>query len=141
MEHNGRNTDGTFKKGNRGKPKGALNNSTRLAMKLLQHNASEIVEILVDKALNGDMRAASLIFTRLTTDYRAINIDKKLPPLGSAKDTKLALDEVYQQLGSGLISHHEVKVTVDFITAYSKIATLAEFEERLVQLENAKHGP
>jgi len=138
LEYNGRNTDGTFKKGNRGKPKGALNNSTRLAMKLLQHNASEIVEILVDKALNGDMRAASLIFTRLTTDYRTINIDKKLPPLGSAKDTKCALDEVYDQLGSGKITHHDLKVIVDFITAYSKIVTLAEFEERLVQLENAK---
>ena len=138
MEYNGRNTDGTFKKGNRGKPKGALNNSTRLAMKLLQHNASEIVEILVDKALNGDMRAASLIFTRLTTDYRTINIDKKLPPLGSAKDTKCALDEVYDQLGSGKITHHDLKVIVDFIAAYSKIETLAEFEERLVQLENAK---
>ena len=138
MEYNGRNTDGTFKKGNRGKPKGALNNSTRLAMKLLQHNASEIVEILVDKALNGDMRAASLIFTRLTTDYRTINIDKKLPPLGSAKDTKCALDEVYDQLGSGKITHHDLKVIVDFIAAYSKIVTLAEFEERLVQLENAK---
>ena len=37
---------------------------------ILQHNASEIVEILVDKALNGDMRAASLIFKRLTTDYQ-----------------------------------------------------------------------
>ena len=138
MEQYGRNTDGTFKKGNRGKPKGALNNSTRLAMKLLQHNASEIVEILVDKALNGDMRAASLIFTRLTTDYRGINIDKKLPPLGSAKDTKRALDEVYDQLGSGTITHHDLKVIVDFIAAYSKIVTLAEFEERLVQLENAK---
>ena len=138
MEYNGRNTDGTFKKGNRGKPKGALNNSTRLAMKLLQHNASEIVEILVDKALNGDMRAASLIFTRLTTDHRAINIDKKLPPLGSAKDTKRALDEVYDQLGSGTITHHDLKVIVDFIAAYSKIVTLADFEERLVQLENAK---
>ena len=138
MEHNGRNTDGTFKKGNCGKPKGALNNSTRLAMKLLQHNASEIVEILVNKALNGDMRAASLIFTRLTSDYRTIQIDQKLPPLGSAKDTKHALDEVYQQLGSGLISHQDVKVIVDFITAYSKIVTLAEFEDRLVQLENAK---
>ena len=138
MEQYGRNTDGTFKKGNRGKPKGALNNSTRLAMKLLQHNASEIVEILVDKALNGDVRAASLIFTRLTTDYRAINIDKKLSPLGSAKDTKRALDEVYDQLGSGTITHHDLKVIVDFIAAYSKIVTLAEFEERLVQLENAK---
>jgi len=138
LEHNGRNTDGTFKKGNLGKPKGALNNSTRLAMKLLQHNASEIVEILVNKALNGDMRAASLIFTRLTSDYRTIQIDQKLPPLGSAKDTKHALDEVYQQLGSGLISHQDVKVIVDFITAYSKIVTLAEFEVRLVQLENAK---
>ena len=138
MEHNGRNTDGTFKKGNRGKPKGALNNSTRLAMKLIQHKASEIVEILVNKALNGDMRAASLIFTRLTGDYRTVQIDKKLPPLGSAKDTKCALDEVYDQLGSGKITHHDLKVIVDFITAYSKIVTLAEFEERLVQLENAK---
>jgi len=138
LEHNGRNTDGTFKKGNRGKPKGALNNSTRLAMKLLQHNASEIVEILVNKALNGDMRAASLIFTRLTSAYRTIQIDQKLPPLGSAKDTKHALDEVYQQLGSGLISHQDVRVSGEFITAYSKIVTLAEFEVRLVQLENAK---
>ena len=61
MEHNGRNTDGTFKKGNRGKPKGALNNSTRLAMKLIQHKASEIVEILVNKALNCDMRVAGIL--------------------------------------------------------------------------------
>ena len=59
MEHNGRNTDGTFKKGNRGKPKGALNNSTRLAMKLIQHKASEIVEILVNKAMA--MRVAGIL--------------------------------------------------------------------------------
>ena len=77
-------------------------------------------------------------FHKVTTDYRAINIDKKLPPLGSAKDTKGALDVVYDQLGSGMITHHDLKVIVDFITAYSKIVTLAEFEERLVQLENAK---
>ena len=50
---NGRNTDGTFSKGNTGRPKGARNLKTVAIESLLEGQAEALTQTAISKALEG----------------------------------------------------------------------------------------
>ena len=57
---NGRNTDGTFSKGNTGRPKGARNLKTVAIESLLEGQAEALTQNAISKALKGDTVALRL---------------------------------------------------------------------------------
>ena len=61
----GRNADGTFGKGNAGKPRGTRHKATQAVLSLLEGEALALSRKAVDMALQGDTTALRLCLERL----------------------------------------------------------------------------
>ena len=62
---NGRNTDGTFLRGNSGRPKGARNLKTLAIESLLEGQGEALTQTAISKALDGDSIALWLCMERI----------------------------------------------------------------------------
>jgi hypothetical protein len=58
-------SDGRFKSGNPGRPRGVRNRATALAERLASKDIGEIVAVLVEAAKAGDVPSATLLLNRL----------------------------------------------------------------------------
>ena len=97
---NGRNTDGTFLKGNSGRPKGARNRKTLAIESLLEGQGEALTQTAISKALEGDSIALRLCMDRIVpaTKYKRIKV--QLPSISSPHDLlKAASDAAGTKLG------------------------------------------
>ena len=78
---NGRNTDGTFAKGNSGRPKGSRNKTTQAIATLLDGEAEAITRKAIQMALDGDGLALRLCLERLAPPRRDTPVDFELPSI------------------------------------------------------------
>ena len=118
-----------FQKGNAGRPVGSKNK--RLA--LLQSSDVRLQEKLLEMALAGDVGALRIVADRLWPRLRAeaalVNVQTNSSDLA---------EQGRQIINAGLSGEISADVLRDLLTslyAQGKIVELAEFEERLRQLE------
>ncbi len=69
-----------------GRPKGSKNKATQLSKDLLEAAAEAIVNALVDKAKDGDLRAIKLCLDRIYPQPRPTPDGFEMPPISSAND-------------------------------------------------------
>ena len=83
---NGRNTDGTFSKGNTGRPRGARNLKTVAIESLLEGQAEALTQTAISKALKGDTVALRLCMDRIMPQRRDNYINLDLPKISEPRD-------------------------------------------------------
>jgi len=75
---NNANLPHLFKKGKsgnpNGRPKGSVNKYTQLARELLSSRGEEIVEVVIDKALKGDVHCLKMCMDRIVPPQKAVEI-------------------------------------------------------------------
>ena len=69
---NGRKTDGTFTKGNPGKPRGARHKATQAALALIDGEGEALTRKAIDMALAGDTVALRLCLERLAPPRKEV---------------------------------------------------------------------
>lgn len=73
-----RNNKGTLKPGQvlnpKGRPKGSVNKYTQLARELLSSRGEEIVEVVINKALKGDVHCLKMCMDRIVPAQKAVEI-------------------------------------------------------------------
>jgi len=73
-----RNNPGRLKKGQvlnpKGRPKGSVNKYTKLARELLSSRGEEIVEVVIAKALKGDVHCLKMCMDRIVPTQKAVEI-------------------------------------------------------------------
>jgi hypothetical protein len=114
-----RNPDnGQFTKGNPGggRPPGTPNKVTRKVKEILQGNAEALTQTLVQKALDGDMGALKVIFSRLLPPVTKDPLD--IPPgtlrkVESAEDYFTLVQDTFQLVIDGHITPREAAEIVD----------------------------
>ncbi len=74
--NNGRNTVGTFAKGNSGRPKGACNKTTQAIATLLYGEAEAITRKAIEMALDGDGLALRTVSDASDMDLIALKWGK-----------------------------------------------------------------
>lgn len=77
----GRNADGTFTVGNRGKPKGARDKATLAVLKLLDGEAEALTRKAVELALAGDTTALRLCLERIAPPRKDAPVKVELPDI------------------------------------------------------------
>ena len=101
----------------KGRPKGALNKTTRAAMVLLENEAEDLTRAVIERAKSGDITAMRLCFERLIPRAKA-------RPLSSAEtlpENRLeALNVVIQAINQGIITPSEGRVLVDIVESRHK---------------------
>lgn len=67
-----------FKKGQsgnpKGRPKGSINKYTQLSRELLSAKGPEIVQVVIDKALKGDVHCLKMCMDRIVPQQKAVEI-------------------------------------------------------------------
>jgi hypothetical protein len=110
-EKSDRNQPWQFQKGTSGnpsgKPKGARNRTTLLAEKLMQDDAAQIVQAVLDAAKAGDMTAAKMIVDRIAPVRKGAPLRFDLPEAKTAGDLAAAMGALVKAMADGELSPDE----------------------------------
>jgi hypothetical protein len=124
------------KSGNpKGRPKGALNQTTRAAQELLDGEAQALTRKMVELAQAGNMAALKLCLERLLPKRKDRPIILKLPKVEAVGDIPKALGALLEAVAQGEITPGEGQSLAAMLEAYRKGLELTDLEARLTALE------
>ena len=132
---NGRNSDGTFAKGNPGKPKGTRHKATQASLALLEGEAEALTRKAVDTALAGDTTALRLCLERIAPVRKDLPVQFALPGMNSAEDAAKAAGAVLDAVSQGDLTPREGAHVMALVETYRRTLELSELEARVVTLE------
>jgi len=133
--NSGRNSDGTFRHGNPGKPRGARHKATVAALALLDGEADRLTRRAVDLALYGDVTALRLCLERIAPPRKDAPVTFDLPPMRSAGDAAKAAGAVLEAVAEGELTPIEGAHVMGLVDAYRRTLEASELEARLAALE------
>jgi uncharacterized protein DUF5681 len=139
-EPTGPKQDGRFQPGQSGnpagRPKGALNEATRLVQALMAGDAEAVFSTVIDKAKAGDMVAARLVVERLAPIIRTGSIKIELQRITSLEDIPLALRTVIEAVAAGALSLDDGERLAALIDRQRIALEQPDLELRLKELEH-----
>jgi hypothetical protein len=118
-----------------GKPKGALNRSTRAVLDLLDGEAEALTRRAVELALEGDTTALRLCLERLAPPIKDRPVTVPLPPMAGAEDASKAMAAVVAAMASGNITPGEAAAVAGVVESFRRVLEVEELERRLAALE------
>ncbi|MBS0236393.1 MAG: hypothetical protein JSS50_03525 [Proteobacteria bacterium] len=143
-ENTGEKQSGRFVKGRsgnpRGKPKGALNSSTRTVMELMHGEAGKIGQKAIELALDGDMQAIKLILERILPRCSERPVSLQLPCVKDTSGILLAEEAVMSAVTSGALTITEGQGLMAMLDSMRKSIETNQFEQRIIALEEARNG-
>jgi hypothetical protein len=133
-----RNADGTFAKGNPGKPKGSRNRATQAVQGLIEDQCEAITQKAVEMALEGDTTAIRLCIERIAPARKDAPVEFDMPPVDSAQDAAQAASAILSEVASGSITPLEGATVMGLLEQYRRTLETSEFEKRIEALEAKK---
>ncbi len=118
-----------------GKPKGALNHSTRAVQALLDGESEALTRKAIDMALDGDTVALRLCLERLAPPVKDKPISVSLPPMGGAVDASQIMASVVSAMACGEITPSEAAAVAGVVETYRRTVETVDIERRLTVLE------
>jgi uncharacterized protein DUF5681 len=135
----GQKQAGRFQKGQSGnpagKPKGARHRLTRIAERLMEDDAAEVVQEVIAKAKGGDMTAARLVLDRILPAQRSRTVQFKLPALANAADLVGAIGSILSAVAAGELTPDEASDVAGLLEMKRKAIETADMEARVSALE------
>lgn len=116
-----------------GRPKGVPNRKTVIA-EAFHKAGSDVAQVVIDKAREGDIQAATLVLSRLAPVLRPraeavqFELDTEAPLTAQAKQV---LDAVAQ----GKVDPDTGRMLIEAIKSFAVLKEIDEFESRLERLE------
>ena len=119
-----RNPNGTFARGNPGKPRGSRHRATQAAQALLNGEAEALTRKAVEQALAGDTTALRLCLERICPPRKDAPVVVDLPPMQSARDAADALQAVTAAVARGELTPLEGGSVAGLIETYRRTLEL-----------------
>jgi hypothetical protein len=133
--NNGRNTDGTFGKGNPGKRHGIRHKTTPAIQSLLDGEGEALTRKAIDMALAGDTTALRLCLERIAPPRKDGPVRFDLPPMASAASASAAMGAILAGVASGDLTPGEGSAIAGLVEGYRKALETTELETRIKALE------
>ena len=137
-ETDGRNPDGTFARGNPGKPRGSRHRATQAVSALLEGQAAQITQKAIEMALAGDGTALRLCLERIAPPRRDAPVTFDLPEMKAAGDAAKAAAAILKAVSVGETTPTEGAHVMALIETYRRTLETTELEQRIASLEGAK---
>lgn len=134
----GRNADGTFAKGNPGRPKGTRLRVTRAVEGLMEGQAEALSQKAIEMALEGDTTALRLCIERIAPTRKDTPVEFDMPKMTSAEDAAKGAGAVLDAVAEGELTPSEGAHVMALIETYRRTLETTEIERRIADLENAK---
>lgn len=135
--NNGRNSDGTFARGNPGKPKGSRHKATMASLRLLDGEAEALTRKAIQAALGGGTVALRLCLERIAPVRKDVPVQFDLPAMHSAIDAANAAASVLSAVSQGDVTPTEGAHVMGLIETYRRTLELSELEARVIALEKS----
>ncbi|HLN23347.1 MAG TPA: DUF5681 domain-containing protein [Patescibacteria group bacterium] len=133
---------GGFKKGQSGNPKGrpagSRTKTTLLLDALIDGQAKEIVQSMVNAALGGDTSAGRALLDRLVPPRKDRPVTFALPPITTAADAAAALAGLLNAVAEGSVTPSEATEVSKLVADFVKTLEVSELESRIIALEEHK---
>lgn len=136
---NGRKTDGTFMKGNPGRPIGSRHKTTLAIQALIDGEGEALTRKAIDMALAGDTVALRLCLERLAPPRKDAPVRFDLPPMAGAENAAAAMGAILASVARGDLTPSEASSLSGLVEVYRKTLETTELEARLEALEE-KHS-
>ena len=132
---NGRNTDGTFSKGNSGRPRGARNRKILAIESLLEGQAEALTQTAISKALEGDSVALRLCLDRIMPARKDRCLEVHLPQIREPRDLLGAARVLILSVQTGELTPLEGDKIMSLLERCQKLFASVELLERIEALE------
>lgn len=120
----------------RGKPKGAINKTTRLALELFEDGIKDIAEVVIKQARDGDLTAARLVLDKLVPNAKERTVElPSMPGLETAAGVAEAQAAILQAVAAGNLTPGEASTLSGIIENRRKAIETHELELRIQALE------
>jgi hypothetical protein len=107
------NTPKRFQSGSKlGRPKGWANRHSQLVARLATENVAEVVTAIIEKAKEGDTRAAELVLRYAAPLPRSRLVRFPLPPLDTLADVQRAIAAVLEGAAGGSLTIEEACIEI-----------------------------
>lgn len=134
----GRNPDGTFAKGNPGRPRGTRLRVTRAVEELMEGEAEALTRKAIEMALGGDTTAIRLCMERIAPPRKDAPVEFGLPSMETATEAAQAASAVLKSVSEGVLTPVEGASVMSLVDSYRRTLEVSELENRIVALEDAK---
>ena len=120
-----------------GRPKGALNKTTKAVQLLLDGEAENLTRKAVELALEGDITALRLCLDRVSPIPKDRPVSFAIPESIDSADTLPKITaSILQSVGSGELTPSEGERLASIVAAHGKALELHDIEKRLSALES-----
>ena len=127
---------GRFAKGHSGNPKGRPPALTPELRERLDKATPDIIDKIVEKALDGDLAAAKIILDRTAPVPKQTSATVTIPDLGSESTTLVEkAGAILSSVASGNCPADVGAVLMQSVTALAKVIEVDELERRITALE------
>jgi hypothetical protein len=124
-----------FEKGNGGRRPGSRNRTTLVAEALLKGEEAELVRKAIELAKAGDVQMLKFLLDRILPKERSVRVD--LPAMDRDSSAVEACGAIIEAVSTGQIAPSEAAALASLVTAHARIIDVAEFGERLENIEKA----
>lgn len=130
-----RKDDGTFARGNSGRPKGARNRTTLAVEALLEGQAEALTQAAIEKALEGDTVALRLCLDRIAPASKDKPISFEMPEIKTAADAANVSRAILKAVADGEVTPAEAAGLSGLIETFRRTIETTELDERISKLE------
>ncbi len=133
-----RNADGTFARGNPGKPRGSRHKATQAVEAMLEGQKEALTQAAIDKALEGDVTALRLCIDRIAPARKDAPVSFDLPDIKTADDAANAARAILKAIAQGGITPLEGASIMAVLEQFRRTLETTEIERRITALETNK---
>jgi hypothetical protein len=127
-----------FKPGNPGRPPGSKNKVTQALEQLVEGQAEQLVQKVLEQALAGDAACQRMMLDRVYTPPKARPINVMMPAINSREDALSAIACICKALGEGGLTPDEITALSLVIGRSIQVIELQDHERRIAALEEAR---
>src|SRR5262245_25285547 len=90
-----------FKPGNPGRPPGSKNKTTRMAEQLVEGQAEQLVQKVLELAQGGNVAALRMVLDRVWPPRKGQPVNVVMPPINTSEDVLAAIASIWRAIRQG----------------------------------------
>jgi len=126
-----------FKPGNPGRPPGSKNKTTRMAEQLVEGQAEQLVQKVLELAQGGNMAALRMVLDRVWPPRKGQPVNVVMPSINTSEDVLAAIASIWTAIRQGDLTPEEASAlsividrSIHAIETHDMAKRIAALEER-----------
>ena len=127
-----------FKSGNPGRPPGSKNKITQMVEQLVEGQAEQLVQKVLELAQAGDVSCLRMILDRLWPPRKGQPVNVVMPPINTSQDVLPAIASIWTAIREGRLTPDEASALSIVIDRSIQAIELHDITKRIAALEEAR---